>query len=77
MFKAVRVRVVKVFDFESLANHLCGFKSRHGIRILSCQEAIQLAYGTSVLLLRCPLVPGIIQGLPLPLKAIEKLPYDH
>ena len=26
-----------------------------------CEEAIQLAYGTSVVLFRCPLMPGIIK----------------
>jgi hypothetical protein len=30
--------------------------------ILSCEEAIQLAYGTSVFLLRCPFVPEIMHG---------------
>jgi hypothetical protein len=28
----------------------------------SCEEAIQLAYGTSVVLLRCPFVPEIMHG---------------
>jgi hypothetical protein len=37
-------------------------ESRKGLRILSCEEAIQLAYGTSVVLLRCPLVPEIMHG---------------
>jgi hypothetical protein len=49
--------VVKVVDFKSLAPIRCGFKSRQGLWILSCEEAIQLAYGTSVVLLRCPFVP--------------------
>jgi hypothetical protein len=30
--------------------------------ILSCEEAIQLAYGTSVVLLRCPSVPEKMHG---------------
>ena len=34
-----------------------GFESRQGLWILSCEEAVQLAYGTSVVLLMCPLVP--------------------
>jgi hypothetical protein len=30
--------------------------------IFSCEEAIQLAYGTTVVLLRCPFVPEIMHG---------------
>jgi hypothetical protein len=30
--------------------------------ILSCEEDIQLAYGMSVVLLRCPFVPEIMHG---------------
>jgi hypothetical protein len=61
----VRDRVVKVIDFKPLASHCCGFESRQGLWILSCEEAIQLAYGTSV--------PEIIHGratwdLPQPVK---------
>jgi hypothetical protein len=52
----VRGRVVKVVDFKSLAPHCCGFESRQGLWILSGEEAIQLAYGTSVVLLMCPFV---------------------
>jgi hypothetical protein len=52
----VRGRVVKVVVFKPLAPHRCGFESRQGLRILSCEEAIQLAYGTSVVLLGCPFV---------------------
>jgi hypothetical protein len=40
--------------------HRCGFESRQGLWILSCEEAIQPAYGTSVILLRCPFVPEIM-----------------
>jgi hypothetical protein len=58
----VRGRVVKVVDFKPLAPHRCGFESRQGIWILSCEEAIKLAYGTSVVLLRCPFVPEIMHG---------------
>jgi hypothetical protein len=54
--------VAKVVDFKPLALHRCGFKSRQGLLILSCEEAIQLAYGTSVVLLRCPFVPEIMHG---------------
>jgi hypothetical protein len=48
--------------FITIFVHLCGFKSRQGLWILSCEEAIQLAYGTSVVLLRCPFVSEIIHG---------------
>jgi hypothetical protein len=60
--EGVRDRVVKVVDFKPLAPHRCGFESRQGLWILSCEEAIQLAYGTSVVLLRCPFVPEIMHG---------------
>jgi hypothetical protein len=33
-----------------------------GTWILSCEEAIQLAYGTSVVLLQCPFVHEIMHG---------------
>ena len=48
----------RVVDLKSLASDHCGFDSRQGLWILSCEEAIQLAYGT--VLLRCPLVPEIM-----------------
>jgi hypothetical protein len=46
-------QVVKVVDFKLLAPHHCGFETWQGLWILSCEEAIQLAYGTWVVLLRC------------------------
>jgi hypothetical protein len=52
--------MVKVIDFKPLAPHRCGFESREGLWILSCEEAIQLAYGMSVVLLRSPFVPEIM-----------------
>jgi hypothetical protein len=52
----------KVVDFKPLVPHHCGFESRQGLWILTCDEAIQLAYGTSVILLRCPFVPEIMHG---------------
>jgi hypothetical protein len=58
----VRDQVVKVVDFKPLAPHRCRFKSRHELWILSCEEDIQLAYGTSVVLLRCLFVPEIMHG---------------
>jgi hypothetical protein len=54
--------VVKVVDFKPLVDHCYGFESRQGLWILSYEEAIQLAYGTSVVLLRCPLMPEIMHG---------------
>jgi hypothetical protein len=54
--------VVKVVDFKQLAPHFCGFESRQGLWILSCEEAFQLANGTSVFLLRYPFVPEIMHG---------------
>jgi hypothetical protein len=52
--------VVKVVDFKPLAPHRCEFESRHRLWIISCEEAIQLAYETSVVLLRCPFMPEIM-----------------
>jgi hypothetical protein len=54
--------VIEVVDFKPLVPHRCGFESRQGLWILLCEEAIQLAYGTSVVLLRCPFVPEIMHG---------------
>jgi hypothetical protein len=48
-------------DFKPLAPHCLGLESRQRLLILSCEEAIQLAYGTSVILPRCPLMSEIIQ----------------
>ena len=47
---------------ESLTQNYLPLTAHQGLWILSCQEAIQLAYGTSVVLLRCPLVPEIMYG---------------
>jgi hypothetical protein len=58
--RGVRGRVVKVVDFEPLASHRCGFKSRQVLWLLSCGEAIKLAYGSSVVLLRCPFMPEVM-----------------
>jgi hypothetical protein len=54
--------MVKVVDFKPLAPHRYGFESRQGLLILSCEEAIQVAYGTPVVLLRCTFVPEIMHG---------------
>jgi hypothetical protein len=54
--------VVTVVDFKPLAPYRCGFESRKGLWILSCEEAIHLAYGMSVVLLRCQFVPEIMHG---------------
>jgi hypothetical protein len=53
---------VKAVDFKSLASHLFAFESHQALWILSYEEAIQLAYGTLVVLLWCPFVPEIMQG---------------
>jgi hypothetical protein len=45
-----------------LALHRCWFESQQGLWNLSCEEAIQLAYRTSVVLLRSPFVPEIMHG---------------
>jgi hypothetical protein len=62
VFRCVRGPVVKVVDFKPLAPRRCGFESRQGLQILSCDEAIQLDYGMSVVLLRCPFVPEVMHG---------------
>jgi hypothetical protein len=52
--------VVKVIDFKSLTLKGLWLESCKGIGILSFEEAIQVAYGTWMVLLRCPFVPGIM-----------------
>jgi hypothetical protein len=52
--------VVKDVDFKPLAPHRCGFISRQGLWIHSCEEIIQLAYRTSMVLLRTLFVPEIM-----------------
>jgi hypothetical protein len=54
--------VVKVVFFKPLAPHCCGFESRQGLKILLCEETIQLAYGMSVVLLRFLFVPELMYG---------------
>jgi hypothetical protein len=54
--------VVKVVDFKPLAPHRCVFESIQGLWILSCEEAIQLAYGRSVVLLGYQFVLEIMHG---------------
>jgi hypothetical protein len=51
-YGSVHGQVIKVIDFKPLAPRCCGFESWQGLWILSCGEAIQLAYRTSVVLLR-------------------------
>ena len=53
--------MVRVVDLESHAPFHCGFESLQGPGV-GCEEAIQLAYRMSVILLRCPLVPEIMYG---------------
>ena len=62
----VHGRVFRVVDLDSLAPLHCVhyvFESRQGLLILSCEEVIQLAYGSSVVLLRCLLVLELIKDL--------------
>jgi hypothetical protein len=67
--------LVLITTFKPLAPHHCGFESRLGLWILSCEEAIQLAYRTSVVLLGYPFVHCTwnnsrkgTRGLPPPVK---------
>jgi hypothetical protein len=86
MYKGVRVDflntrglhgwVVKVAYLRSQVPHRCTFDPHSGQNLL-CEEAIQLAYGRSVVLPRCQLVPEIMPergtlGLPPPIKAGKK-----
>jgi hypothetical protein len=57
----LRGRVVKVVDLRSLVPHRCRFDPHLG-RNLLCEEAIQLAYGRSLVLPGCPLMPEIMPG---------------
>jgi hypothetical protein len=57
--------VLKDVDFKPLAPHGFGFESRQRLWILSCEEAIQLAYGMSVVLLSSQFMPEIMhKGAP-------------
>ena len=47
-------RVVRFVDLELLAPHCCEFESCKGLWILSCEEAIQLANGMSMVLTQVP-----------------------
>ena len=49
----------RVVGLESFAPHRRWFESQ-GLLLLSCEEAIKLAYGPSVVLIRYPLVPEIM-----------------
>ena len=57
----VRGRVVIVVDLVSIALHRCGFASRQGLWILSYEEVFMLANRTSVVLLRCPFMPLVLE----------------
>ena len=56
----VYCRVVRVVNIESFVPGHCGFNSCKGLLTLSWEEAIQIAYGTSVVLFRCPLLHEIM-----------------
>ena len=60
--RGVYGRAVSVIVLESLSPHRFGFESHQGHWIISCEETIQLAYGTTVVLFRCPLIPEIMHG---------------
>jgi hypothetical protein len=62
MYRKLNQRPTLLKPFKPLAPHRCRFESRLGLWILSCEEAIQLAYGTSVVLLRYLFVPEIMHG---------------
>ena len=67
----------RVADLESLTSQGCEFESHQGLWILSCEEAFQLAYRTSVVLLRCSLLPEIMpKGAPKVFLHQWKAPYD-
>jgi hypothetical protein len=70
---------VAIILINPLAPYRCGFEYRQGLWILSCEEAIQLAYGTSVVLLRFPFVPKIMYVRAPEVSSTSKggmLPYD-
>ena len=46
-------QVIRFVDLESFAPHSSGFESCQGLWILSCKEAIQLAYGGFTQMLAC------------------------
>jgi hypothetical protein len=52
----VRLRMVKVIGWQLHAPHRCDFESSRS-RNLSCEEAVQVAYGRSVVLPSFPPVP--------------------
>ena len=58
--EGVHGQVIRVIDLELLTPQCCGFESRHSLWILSCEEAIHLAYETLVVLFKCPLLPEIM-----------------
>jgi hypothetical protein len=57
IIRGIHGRMVMVANFKTLALHHCGFKSCQGLWILSCKEAILLAHGMLVVLIRWPFVP--------------------
>ena len=70
-------RVVRVVDLESLSGAVCSNSTRD-LGFFSFEEAIQLAYRTSVVLLSSLLVPEIMhEGAPEVFLYIEKLESRH
>ena len=58
----INSQVDRVVYFKSLAHQYYRCESHQGLWILSLEEAIQLAYGMSVVLLECLFVPEIMLG---------------
>ena len=75
-FKGACDRVIRAVDLKSLAPHRCGFESCQGLLILSYEDAIQLLYVTSVVLLRCPLGPEMKHPRSSFTSKVGKSPYN-
>ena len=75
-FKGVRGLVSQIGDLESLAPHRCRFEFCQGLWILSCEEAVQLAYGKMVVLQSCLLVPEIMHLRSSSTSNTGKSPYN-
>jgi hypothetical protein len=62
IFSKICGQKVYVVDFKPFFPQHYGFDSRQELWILSCKKAIQLAYRTSVVLLRCPFLDDRMHG---------------
>jgi hypothetical protein len=52
-----------IISVDPFAPHHCGFEYQQGLWILSCEEAIKLAYRMLVVVLGCPFVPEIMHRM--------------